>query len=191
MGGNQNLIRINLNDQSVNVLHPDNDYPLIDGLIFNEDRTILYGVSNLYGGAFKNTVSAYSSNDNWETADLLHIFRVNCPNTDQSPATATFRGDAIFVICVNGFGSGPYEVRYNLDVSDKVTDGNDIYSISSNDDDEDDEDEQDFAVAFYVTLAFAILFCLIATIVGYFLFKSKPDDSLIAHHKSSEMASRS
>lgn len=103
----------------------------IDGMFFNDDNTVLFVVMN---GLISETsgfdaIIALTSDDSWSTADVVGVFRANCP--DEYPTTATMVDQTLFVVCVDSFGPGPYQIRYSLQSIDSL----------SNTDVESDEDD--------------------------------------------------
>lgn len=174
------LIRINIKDKTIVTITqsstglPGSITNSLDGIIFDDDQEILYGAS-AYNGNYSTAsegadyVVALSSDDDWETVDVLYVFRTDCPNGYVS--TLAYSGSSLYAMCTDNFGSGPYDVRFVNDVEYTVTDGNEIYSgkedkDSDNDDDDDDMDAAVIglsvavAVLGVLTIVFGVLFCV-------------------------------
>lgn len=95
----------------------------------NEDTDrILYAVTNIVTLP-RDKVVAFSSKDQWATCDVLYLFRSDCPNGLMSALTSTSSSN-VFALCTNGYGRGPYEIRFISDADAVVTNGNSIYGLS-------------------------------------------------------------
>lgn len=82
----------------------------LDGMVFDEAKDLLYVVSRQSGGA--GFVVALRSRDGWRTAQVMGTTEVT--SDCRTPTTAAFvkTGDnrGLWVVCVNGFGAGPYQI---------------------------------------------------------------------------------
>lgn len=122
------------NKNVVKVLDTSNAVSYVDGLFFDDDEEILYAVLT------NDRIVALSSDDDWETMDVLYVFTAGCGNG--IPATVTLADQTLFAVCL-GTGAGPYEVRYLSAVNEVVTDGNNVYGELDANDDDDDSDRDD------------------------------------------------
>lgn len=133
VGCEDGIYRVNFETKSVlKVVDITNAISLVDGMYFDSQQEVLYVVQQ------EDHILAVSSNDNWETVDILYVFIAGCPGA--RPSTVTLVDQTLFANCL---GSAVYDVRYMKAVNDAITDGNSIYgtdSVSDNDDESDRDD---------------------------------------------------
>lgn len=115
-----------------------------DGIKLDSSSEVLYVALHS-----EDTVLALVSCDNWTTAYVATSFLANCLSTTSSKdvTTLVFAGEDLWVLCSDGFGSGPYGLNRAINVSktqvysgnsacvDEISDDH----ISSDSDREDDK----------------------------------------------------
>ena len=145
------IYRVKIADKSVEkVTDASNAVGTVDGLFFDEDEDILYAVMQ------NDRIAAVSSDDNWNTLDVLYIFSAGCSNG--MPATVTIADNTLYAVCL-GLDNGPYEIRFMKGVDSVVTGGNDVYG----DDDEDssDNDGDNIKKKLRIAVVVLALFCVV------------------------------
>jgi len=164
------------NKNVIKVSDVSNAVSYVDGLFFDDDEEILYAV------LMNDRIVALSSDDDWETLDVLYIFTAGCANG--MPATVTMADQTLFAVCL-GADAGPYEVRYLAAVNEVVTDGNDVYGVSS--EDGDDDGSRDDKLIKNLRIAVIVL----SSLCGVFLVLLAGSTSAMHNmHKAREAAKR-
>lgn len=122
----------------------------INGLLFDSSRTVLYGTSNgiRVRQPFDRVVALYSA-DNWETCEVVHVFRAGCP-AGYPAALAWTPDNNLHVLCSAAFGDGPYGVNFIRSVDAQISSDGSLFSSSSSssgggsgDDDASEEDNDE------------------------------------------------
>ena len=94
-----------------------------DKIIFNHDKSLLFGTRNDVNPQNYSTIMAMASCDDWETNNLLYSFQTGCADNTNPPGIAFIDGDLVS-LCANGFQAGPYKLQRVPYVTKVVTGGN-------------------------------------------------------------------
>lgn len=150
----------------------------LDGLYFNDDKTILYATKR------DDTVLALTSNDDWESVDVLYVFDANCGSV---PSAGVMGGGSYYTTCSDNLGPGPYYTTYYPDIDDTVANGYTFGSSSkkSNGDDDDEDEKRVLGLSIAVIILAVIVLALVSVfiIVPRICKKQQSDAASLAGHE--------
>ena len=146
-----------------------------DKIVFNEDKSILFGTRNDVNPESYSTIMAMASCDDWESNNLLYSFQADCEGNTNPPGIDIVNGDLVS-LCANGFGEGPYNLQRVRDVTNVVTGGKNFCGVSTDTSDDgcpvttcdDDDCLSDGGIAGIAIATFVVGTIIAAVVSNYF-----------------------